>query len=447
MVLVSNPRGSKWDYLTHVHPDFVPDLLVVRIKEDVVANLPPGPARAAGRKAFDLPEALDLPFRNLRRTKRLKQVVPIFAPMATVRRLMSAVVPSASAAFASSVHEPENKDLRGINLLRLAGSADPARVEKELRLTRGIEYVHRVPARWLQVAARPLAGSADPVVNRQWGLRAIHWFDPAVDNDAHDVKVAVLDTGIDLKHPDLKSINARYTYDGASAQDIVGHGTHVSGIIAADPGNNAGIAGICRCALHVWKIFGDTPASDGRYYVDELMYQRALNAALNEGVRVLNLSIGGKQSSRTEELLFRRLINAGVAVAAAMGNEYRSGNPIEYPANYPSVIAVGATNEADQRAPFSNTGRNITLAAPGTNILSCLPMKPSPDRPDTQYAAWSGTSMATPHVTAAAALVIARNKANSPADVANRLRSTATKLKAQPTAVGGGLLNLASALS
>jgi hypothetical protein len=79
------------------------------------------------------------------------------------------------------------------------------------------------------------------------------------------------------------------------------------------------------------------------------MYQRALNAALNEGVRALNLSIGGTQSSRTEELLFRRLINAGVAVAAAMGNEYRSGNPIEYPANYPSVIAVGATNEADQR--------------------------------------------------------------------------------------------------
>ena len=135
MVRTSNPRGSKWDYLALVHPDFVPDLLVVRIKEDVVANLTSGAARAAGgRKGFDLPEAIDQPFRNLHRKKRLKQVVPIFAPMPTVRRLMKAAVPSASAAFASSVHESENEDLRGINLLRLSGSADPARVEKELRL-------------------------------------------------------------------------------------------------------------------------------------------------------------------------------------------------------------------------------------------------------------------------------------------------------------------------
>ena len=84
-----------------------------------------------------------------------------------------------------------------------------------------------------------------------------------------------------------------------------------------------------------------------------------------------------------------------------MGNEYEDGNPTEYPASYPNVIAVGAINEASNRAPFSNTGNHIALAAPGTNILSTLPMKQSVARKaeDTRYAAWSGTSMATPHVT------------------------------------------------
>jgi subtilisin family serine protease len=443
----SRSQRSKWDYLSPKHFDFVPGLLVVRIKHDVVADVPPVRAGAAvARRASALPQALDEPFRDLLRKKKLKQLTPIFAPMTKVRRLMKAAMPSASAAFASSVWESESEDLRGINLMRLSESVDARRVEKDLRGTRGIEYVHRVPARWL-AAGEPKAVSSDPMVNRQWGLRAIHWFDPQVNSDAHDVRVAVLDTGIDLTHPDLSGIGAQYTHDGASAEDIVGHGTHVSGIIAADFRNNVGIAGICRCALHVWKIFGDAPASDGQYYVDEIMYQRSLNAARNAGVRALNLSIGGTQSSQTERLLFRRLTDAGVVVVAAMGNEFKEGNPIEYPANYPGVIAVGASNEADRRAPFSNTGRNITLCAPGTNILSCLPMKPSADRPDTQYAAWSGTSMATPHVTAAAALVIAKNGGAKPSDVASLLRRTATKLAQKPSEVGGGLLNLAAALS
>ncbi len=440
-------QRSKWDYLSPKRFDFVPGLIVVRIKRDVVANVPPvRTGAAAARRAPALPQAIDEPFRDLLRKRKLKHIAPVFAPMTTVRRLMRVASPSASASFASSVWESESEDLRGINLMRLSESADAVRVEQDLRGTHGIEYVHRVPARW-PAAAEAKAVSSDPMVNRQWGLRAIRWFDPGVNPDAHEVKVAVLDTGIDLTHPDLSGIGAQYTHEGVSAGDIVGHGTHVSGIIAADFRNNVGIAGICRCALHVWKIFGDAPASDGNYYVEELMYQRALNAARNASMRVMNLSIGGTQPSRTEQLLFRRLTDAGVVVVAAMGNEFAAGNPTEYPANYPGVIAVGASNEADRRAPFSNTGGNITLCAPGTNILSCLPMKPSPDRPDTQYAAWSGTSMATPHVTAAATLVIAKNKDKGPADVASLLRRTATKLAQRPTEVGAGLLNLAAALS
>lgn len=432
---------------------FVPGLLVVRIKEDVVANVPDlRTATAAAIRAFRLPTAIEEPLQHLERRKLMRHVIPVFA-----RTKGDALRPTAAhlctTAFAVSVRESENEDLRGINLLRLSPKVDLAKTEKELSDVRGIEYVHRVPARWL-AEARPEASSADPLVNRQWGLRAIRWFDVSPLPGAAAIKVAVLDTGIDTTHPDLRGRVASYTHPGTKPADFIGHGTHVSGIIAASANNRVGIVGICNAALHIWKVFGDEPASDGEYYVDELLYQRALNAARNAGARVVNLSIGGTQRSRTEELLFRRLIASGATVAAAMGNEYLEGNPVEYPAAYPGVVAVGAIDETGRRAVFSNTGRHIALSAPGTNILSALPMRPSKARPrdQTKYAAWSGTSMATPHVSAAAALLAARNPDWTPEQVAQRLKATATKLRAmggkkRTAQFGAGLLNLKDALS
>lgn len=430
---------------------FVPGLLVLRIKEDLVANVPDlRTATAAAVRAFRLPESVEAPLQHLERRRLLRDIIPVFARTGgrpPARAYLCAF------AFAQSVREAENEDLRGINLVRLSPKADLAKIEKQLSGVPGIGYVHRVPARWLAQAG-PAATSADPLVNRQWGLRAIRWFDVSPLPSAVAVKVAVLDTGIDTTHPDLRGRVASYVHAGAKAADIIGHGTHVSGIVAANANNRVGIAGICDAALHVWKIFGDRPAPDGEYYVDELLYQRALNAARAAGVRVVNLSIGGTQRSRTEELLFRRLIASGATVVAAMGNEYLEGNPLEYPAAYPGVVAVGAVDEAGRRAYFSNTGRHIALSAPGTNILSTLPMRPSVVRPreETRYAAWNGTSMATPHVSAAAALLAARYPDWSPQQVAERLRATATKLQAmggreRTPQYGAGLLNLKDALS
>ncbi|MGE5220475.1 MAG: S8 family peptidase [Chloroflexota bacterium] len=431
------------------HPTFVPGLLVVRIKEDVVANVPEvRRVTAAAARALRLPEAIEKPLESLQSRNLIREVVPIFAkslslqPSAAHRSAMS---------FTRSVRESENEDLRGINLLRLSAKANLPKIEKQLSGVRGIEYVHRVPARWL---AHAQASAADPLVNRQWGLRAIRWFDALPLPDASNVKVAVLDTGIDATHPDLAGRFADYNHDGSSAKDIIGHGTHVAGIIAANPNNHIGIAGISTPALHIWKIFGDQPASDGEDYVDEVFYQRALNAARNAGVRVVNLSIGGGARSQTEELLFRRLMQSGAVIVAAMGNEFAEGNPIEYPGAYPGVVAVGAIDEANRRAPFSNTGRHIDLSAPGVNILSTLPMKTSRARKkvDTKYNAWDGTSMATPHVTAAAALIIARHPDWTPVQVADHLRATATKVpemggKDRTREHGTGLLNLKDGLS
>lgn len=452
MIRQVSPRKGEPTPLLPERPDFVPGLLVVRVKTDVVANVPDiRRTSAAALRSFRFATRIDEPLQYLQQRRLFKEVTPLFAQKKDVGKKSLAGMPAA-AALAASVRYSENEDLQGINLVRVAGSANLTQVEKTLSRTPGVEYVHRVPARW-PALARPAAASADPMVNRQWGLRAIRWFETDPLPDARKVKVAVLDTGIDSSHPELRDTIATYTHDGARADDIVGHGTHVAGIIAADPDNQMGIAGVCRCELHVWKIFGDEPADDDEYYVDEQMYLRALNAARNAQVSVVNLSIGGTKYSQTEEMLFRRLISAGVTVVAAMGNEYQGGNPVEYPAAYGGVIAVGASDEANHRAYFSNTGKHIHLCAPGTNILSTLPMQPSNCRAATEveYAAWSGTSMATPHVAATAALILAKHPGLTPEQVDGRLKRTASRLpdmggKRKTKELGAGLLNLSKAV-
>lgn len=129
---------------------------------------------------------------------------------------------------------------------------------------------------------------------------------------------------------------------------------------------------------------------------------------------------------------------------------YEDGNPKEYPAAYAGVLAVGSIAENLRRSSFSNTGKHIALVAPGSNILSTVPTRGSAYRKDTGYASHSGTSMATPHVAAAAALVLARYPSRNALWVKNRLRDTARQLpamkRAWTVAYGNGLLDLSQAL-
>ena len=308
-----------------------------------------------------------------------------------------------------------------------------------------VAFAERMPARW-----RSVAGEADPRHNRQWGLRAIRWFDTDTP-DAGGVTVAICDTGVDEAHPDLAGAVASYDHEGASPADIVGHGTHVSGIVAARTDDAAGVVGVAGCRVAMWKIVPYEPTA-GNFYVDGSRFLRALNAVANSGAKVLNLSLGGTQSSQAEQLLFDRLERAGVTVVAAMGNEHDHGNPVEYPAAYEHVLAVGSVAETNRRSPFSNTGQHIGLSAPGSNVLSTLPTEPSSFRADTRYASWSGTSMATPHVTAAAALLAARHPDWTPGDTKEHLRAQAAKVadmggKSFTQDFGSGLLDIAALLA
>jgi subtilisin family serine protease len=333
----------------------------------------------------------------------------------------------------------------GLTIVRLDESADSPGLLRTVESSPAIAFVERVPARWLSATS-----TADPRHNRQWGLRAIRWFDTTLP-DADQVTVAICDTGVDTGHPDLDGAIASYDHEDATPADLVGHGTHVSGIVAARANDAAGITGLATCRVAMWKVFPDEPVA-GNFYVDGSRFLRALNAVATSGAKVLNLSLGGTQSSQAEQLLFDRLERAGVTVVAAMGNEHEHGNPVEYPAAYGHVLAVGAVAETSRRSPFSNTGPHIGIAAPGSNILSTLPTSPSEYRPDTGYASWSGTSMATPHVAAAAALVAGKHPDWTPADTKEHLRERAAKVADMrgerfTQGYGSGLLDIPALLS
>jgi subtilisin family serine protease len=424
----------------------IPGQLIVRIRRGAMRRMLAAVRPKLRRgEAAPLPEEVAQPLDYLRANAGLKAVRPLFSTRrAAIQR---AALPSARRhrlAALSSVADAESDDLAGIAVLSVDPQKVTTRLINTLLASPAVEYVEPMPARW------PAAERVDPMRNLQWGLRAVEWF--AADlPDAREIRVGILDTGIDTAHPDLRAVPITYHHAGLKAEDIVGHGTHVAGIIAATPNNGIGIAGLSTCRLDVWKVFPDEPLL-GAFYVDGERYLQALNAVIAAGVMVLNLSLGGVVPSRTEALLFRRLADAGVTVVAAMGNEHEQGNPTEYPAAYDGVLAVGAIAENRERAPFSNTGRHIALVAPGSHILSTVPVRASRYRTDTGYASWSGTSMATPHVAAGAALVAARFPEKDSGQISDRLRRTTTRLPAMrgrrwTPAYGAGLLNLRKALA
>ncbi len=249
---------------------------------------------------------------------------------------------------------------------------------------------------------------------------------------SEDVIIAVLDTGVDFNHPDLddKLLSTGYDFvnDDPDPTDDHGHGTHISGIAAAETDNGEGIAGVAwDCKILPIKI-GD---SSGIILVsDEIM---GINWAVQNGADVINLSIGGPGESQPERDAIRDAYNNGVVVVAAAGNV---GAATEYPAAYPECMAVAATNSSDERVTFVNTateispwesnyGPEIDVAAPGDNIFSLYPTN-LVSFPELPYAWASGTSASTPHVAGLAALIKSiKGEILSVEDIMNIIRFTA----------------------
>jgi len=432
------------------HRKHVPGQLIVRLKPEAARQIAATSPQATTQRALRaaMPDDVRGPIDFLRDNLGLQSMKPLFVvgdgdapaqPQPQARALAAA-----HRSIARSATAVPREALAGFQIVQVDSKVD-AGVLKRLSASRAVDLVEPVPNRWLSAAA-------DPMKIRQWGLRAIRWFDRPRPG-AGRVHVAVLDSGVDAGHPDLTEAIEEYRHDGNGARDFLGHGTHVSGTIAAVINNSAGVAGLANCRLHCWKVFDDPkrPGADENFNFE--FYSKALAAALDSNIKVINLSIGGEDRSKAEATIFAELIDAGVVVSTAMGNEFESGNPKEYPAGYPDTIGVGAVDESHRRASFSNTGKHIKLVAPGVNILSTVPRVQASFADHTSYDSWPGTSMATPHVTGAAALVYIDKPKSKAAGlaVAKRLIATATKLPAMrgkdfTPAYGAGLLDVAAAL-
>lgn len=206
------------------------------------------------------------------------------------------------------------------------------------------------------------------------------------------VRVGILDSGFNATHEDLngKITNIAQKDGTSSLSDSYGHGTHVAGIIAAQQNGKGGSGIAPGVSVLGCKVVDSSGGIPNDRIFDGLAKMRT------NGAWVINMSLGGPAYSSVYEAAITQCIDAGIAVIVAAGND--GGGTNSYPANYPGVISVASVDPSRQRAPYSNYGPNVTLAAPGSFILSTWTGS------TTAYRSISGTSMATPVVTGVAAL-------------------------------------------
>jgi subtilisin family serine protease len=251
-----------------------------------------------------------------------------------------------------------------------------------------------------------------------------------------DVIVSVIDTGMDLDHPDLvANLLARGSEDwdfadsaDPSPDDADGHGTHVSGTAAAVD-NGTGVIGLAPgCRLMPLRV--NLTAGMNQNRADAINYVAAQAVANPSRRYVINCSwkMSGDHAGVHNAII--NAVSKNVVVVFAAGNANQDiESPPFYPAYYPEVIAVAATDQQDVRAGFSNYGARVDVSAPGVNIYSSYP--------DNGYAYLDGTSMASPHVAGLAALVWSRNRSLTNAQVRSIVESTCDNIDAKnPTFVG-----------
>jgi subtilisin family serine protease len=252
------------------------------------------------------------------------------------------------------------------------------------------------------------------------------------------ITVCVIDSGYAAAHEDLPR-NATGNTDrgtGAWNVDACGHGTHVAGTIAA-VNNGVGVVGVAANAvrIHVVKVFGDSCA-----WTYSSSLTRAVYECVQNGADVINMSLGGPSRSWAEEMAFEWAHLKGALSVAAAGN---AGNTAKsYPASYEHVLSVAAVDSRGNVAAFSQRNDAVDLAAPGVGVLSTVPSS-------AKYAAWSGTSMAAPHVAGVAALVWSHNPQWTNTQVRDALVATAFDLwpAGRDDASGYGIVQAQKALA
>jgi len=279
--------------------------------------------------------------------------------------------------------------------------------------------------------------------NYQWNMVNMN-MEAAWDVTKGDrsVVVAVIDTGIVPNHPDLKdnllkgadfvggvksypiesySMSDYDPIDESTYQQGGSHGTHVSGIIGAVSNNNAGVAGV-NWNVKILPIRGLTKTGGTSWDIAEGIYY-----AIDQGVDIINMSFGGNHSSYYQHEAVKDAVAEGITIIAATGNE---GSTVYYPAAYPETIAVGAVGRKNIKTAYSNYGPEVDVVAPGgdygESIISTWGYYKDGST-ISDYNGMIGTSMATPHVSGLAALLVASG-INTPEELRSRLINTAIDL-------------------
>lgn len=231
-----------------------------------------------------------------------------------------------------------------------------------------------------------------------WGLQFFRIPELWKHSKGRGIRVAVLDTGIDFEHPELRDaiIDARdFTNSLSGPKDVQGHGTHVAGIIAARQ-NNAGITGVApESNLLIGKVLGDNGSGSANALVQGIYW------AIKNNAHIISMSLGGSMYSAEIHQAMKDAVHAGIFIICAAGNDTHM-DTVNFPAFLREAVSVGALNRNGKVTQFSSKGYQVDIMAPGEDILSTFP--PS------SYASLSGTSMATPFITGVVALMLAKHR-------------------------------------
>jgi serine protease len=352
-----------------------------------------------------------------------------------------------------------------VHLVKIPEGTEPDDMIRDFAEHEFVEYAE------LNYQVRVFLVPDDPYFRYQWNLSnrttggigmEKAW---AIETGDPNVTIAVLDTGVayedygDYKRaPDLAQTRFVPGYDFVNGDehpnDDNGHGTHVAGTIAQSTNNKLGVAGVAfGCSVMPVKVI------DANGLGDYFTITEGIYFAIDHGARVINLSAGGRGPSMTLEEALKSAYQRGVTIVCSAGNDYQNGNPVVYPAAYDSYcVAVGATRYDNLRAPYSSTGPHLDVVAPGGDMTvdqnadgypdGIVQQTFSMDPTSFAYYFLQGTSMAAPHVSGLAGLLISHG-VTGPENVRQAIERTARDLgtPGRDEEYGWGLIDPNAALT
>lgn len=341
----------------------------------------------------------------------------------------------------SSFAFSNDAELRAIQRVYFDSTHKVVALLSRLESSAEVVFAEQIPYSTFQLFPNDL-GPNTTTGSGQWYLhkiRAPQAWDIQTGNP--EIRVAVLDDAFELAHPDLSGIFlpgrdvVMDDFDVTPPSVLFSHGTHVSGVIAANTGNNLGIASL---AFGV-KVIPIKITDDSNFNIPQALPEGIAWAA-SSGADVINMSWGVSDLNQTLLLAIQSAANAGIVLVAAAGNS--PTNTVVYPAGFPQVISVAATTNTDARASFSSFGSWVDVCAPGDKIYSTIPYS--------EYGQKQGTSFAAPLVSALAALILSLNPGLSAEQVKDCILTTSDNINVfnptQPGLLGSGRINAQKAL-